>query len=146
MSKSKCFRGRLGALLFVALIVVPFAPQIGCAAELSEAQRAYLKKLDGPILLRGDYFKAIAAAYEDFSKRLERDAVKSRALTGEEANHSQWLSRIENYDINVEEAGTMILVSFSPTVRGDPPIIFGGVVNYQVDRKTFQIVSKTAIK
>jgi hypothetical protein len=133
-------------LVLLALTSMPIAPQIACAAELSEAQRAYLKKLDGPILLRGDYFKAIAAAYEDFSKRLERDAFKSRTLTGEEANHSQWLSRVENYDIDVKRADNMIFVSFAPTVRGDAPIIFGGVVNYQIDRKTFQIVEKTPVK
>ena len=154
MQKSKCLdsplmaitRSLLKPILCAIVASILLAPQIIHGSELSPAQKEYLKKLDGPILLRGDYFKAIAAAYEDFSKRLERDAFKSRVLTGEEASHSQWLSHIENYDIDVEQSDTMFLVSFAPTVRGDAPIVLGGVVKYHVDRKTFQITDKTAIK
>jgi hypothetical protein len=40
----------------------------------------------------------------------------------------------------------MFLVSFAPTVRGDAQIVFGGVVKYHIDRKTFQVTEKTAIK
>jgi len=71
---------------------------------------------------------------------------KSKILNGEEATRFQWLSHIENYDINIEQTDTLFFVYFSPTVRGDPPIILGGVVKYEIDRKTFQVASKTAIK
>jgi hypothetical protein len=115
-------------------------------ADLSTAQKEYLKKLDGPVLLRGDYFKAITIAYEDFAKRLARDESKSKILNGEEATRFQWLSHIENYDINIEQTDTMFIVYFSPTVRGDAPIILGGGIKYEFDRKTFQMAEKTPIK
>jgi hypothetical protein len=102
--------------------------------------------LSAPVLIRGDYFKAITVAFEDFSKRLARDESKSKALSGEEATRFAWLSHIENYDVNVEQTESMFLVYFSPTVRGEAPIILGGVVKYQIDRKTFQVATKTSIK
>ncbi|HWX35835.1 MAG TPA: hypothetical protein VNZ53_51515 [Steroidobacteraceae bacterium] len=137
------------ARLLLALITLIFHPlfvQAVHGAELSAAQTEYLKKLDEPVLLRGDYFKAITIAYEDFSKRLARNESKSKIVNGAETTRFQWLSHIQNYDIHIEQTDTMFLVYFSPTVRGDPPIILGGVAKYEIDRKTFQVAAKTTIK
>jgi hypothetical protein len=146
----RCPTDRLSiALMLLGLTVFGiFAPSHRPAhgAELSEAQKEYLKKLDRPVLLRGDYFKAITIAYKDFSKRLERDEFKSKILDGEEATSFQWLSRIENYDIHIEQTDTQFIVYFSPTVRGDAPIIMGGVIEYEIDCKTFQFTSKSTGK
>jgi hypothetical protein len=133
-------------LALATLSIYTLSVQMVHGAELSAAQKEYLKKLDGPVLLRGDYFKAITIAFEDFSKRLARDESKSKVLNGEEATRFEWLSHIENYDVNVEQTDSMFLVYFSPTVRGDAPIILGGVVKYEIDRKTFQVATKTSIK
>jgi hypothetical protein len=58
----------------------------------------------------------------------------------------EWLSHVENYDIDVAQTSTTFVVSFSPTVRGNPPIILGGTVKYEIDRKTLQILEKRSIK
>jgi hypothetical protein len=37
-------------------------------------------------------------------------------------------------------------VQIGPTLRGDMPIVFGGGARYEIDKRTFAIVSKTHIK
>lgn len=138
--------GSSAALMLLGLIIFGIfapSPRPAHGAELSAAQKEYLKKLDGPVVLRGDHFKAITIAYKEFAKRLERDEFKSKTLGGEEATTFQWLSRIENYDIHIEQTDTQFIVFFSPTVRGDAPIIMGGVTEYEIDRKTFQLTGKS---
>lgn len=115
-------------------------------AELTAAQKEYLKKLDGPIVLRGDYFKAISVAYQDFSKRLAANEAKSKIHDGDAATTLQWLSHIENYDIDIEQTDAAFIVYFSATVRGDAPMILGGIVKYEIDRKTFGITEKSTHK
>ena len=49
-------------------------------------QREYLKKLDGPILLRGDYFKAVLTAYSDFSGELTKKEAAGTLQTLQTGN------------------------------------------------------------
>jgi hypothetical protein len=137
------------ALMVLALIVLTISAsslRLARGSELSAAQKEYLKKLDEPVVLRGDYFKAINVAYADYSKTLAGFDAKSKIADGQRATTLDWLSHIENYDIHVEQTNATFIVYFPPTVRGDAPIIMGGIAEYEIDRKTFQIISKSTGK
>jgi|ERR1700735_970922 len=139
---------RVSLILLTVTLVGILAPSLRPAqgAELSTAQKEYLRKLDAPVVLRGDYFRAVTVAYADYSKTLAAYQARSKNGSGERASTLQWLSHIENYDIRVEQTNTTFVVSFPPTVRGDAPIIMGGVTQYEIDRKTFQIRGKSTGK
>lgn len=115
--------------------------------ELSKAQLEYLNKLKGPVVVRGDYFKAITVAFKDFElTTLNANASKARAAGSEISESLIWLSKIENYDIDVELGDGVIAVWFSPTVRGDAPMILGGNTKYEIDSQSFAIVRKGTSK
>jgi hypothetical protein len=135
-------RAMLVPLAVTLLFISATSPRFAHGAELTATQQAYLKKLDQPVVLRGDYFKAITVAYKDFSNRLAADGARSTIEDGQRATTLQWLSHIENYDIDVEQTDAAFVVYFSSTVRGDAPIILGGTVKYEIDRKTFKITTK----
>src|ERR1700749_3593190 len=88
---------KLVLLGLTTLSIVCLSRQMVHSAELSSAQKEYLKKLDAPVVLRGDYFRAVTIAYQDFSKRLAENEAHSKVETGERAITLRWLSQIENY-------------------------------------------------
>jgi hypothetical protein len=104
--------------------------------------REYLRKLDEPIILRGDYFKATLAAYNDFLQVL---ATNATAPSGNKDLNTK-LSKIENFDISIQQSNSSYTVQIGPTLRGDMPVVFGGGATYQIDKKTFSIQSKTLLK
>jgi hypothetical protein len=55
---------------------------------------------------------------------------------------ASWLSKIENYDINVSQSGRHIVVIFNPTVRGKFMPVLGGGARYEIDKETFAILKK----
>lgn len=110
--------------------------------------KEYLRKLDEPILLRGDYFKATMVAYHDFLKtKLASNAAMANiyARNGNKELYIK-LSKIENFDISIEQSESFYTVDIGPTLRGDMPIVFGGGAVYQIDKKTFLIKSKMLTK
>lgn len=110
-----------------------------------QAMIDYIKSLDKPIELRGDYLKAVMTAYnQDFSKVLEKhkQQISIDKNVQERSSHFAFLSKLENYDVLIELKGKDYAVSFGPTVRGDAPEIFGGGAQYLVDGKTFEIKDK----
>ena len=117
--------------------------------------KEYLRKLDEPILLRGDYFKATMVAYHDFLKTMlasnaamaniyARNGYKD-ASAGDQELYTK-LSKIKNFDISIEQSESLYTVDIGPTLRGDMPIVFGGGAVYQIDKKTFSIKSKMLTK
>lgn len=110
-----------------------------------QAMIDYIKSLDKPIELRGDYLKAVMTAYnQDFSKLLQKQkqAISIDKNLQKRNFHFAFLSKLENYDVLIELKGKDYFVSFGPTVRGDAPEIFGGGAQYLVDGKTFEIKDK----
>lgn len=117
--------------------------------------KEYLRKLDEPILLRGDYFKATMVAYHDFLKtKLASNAAMANiyarngykdASAGDQELYTK-LSKIKNFDISIEQSESFYTVDIGPTLRGDMPIVFGGGAVYQIDKKTFAIKSKMLTK
>lgn len=113
---------------------------------LTPMQREYLKKLEGPIILRGDYFKAVSVAYSDFEKELSKNADAARAPDAPNKALLDWTSKIENYDIHIAKKGELISVDFIPTVRGNFMPVLGGGGHHDVSGSSFQIESKLLSK
>lgn len=107
-------------------------------------------KLDEPIVIRGDYFKAVLTAYQrDFANEILKDkAKKAETRRGTEGEFPllDFLSKIENYDIAVELKDGNYIVSFGPTPRKGAPEIFGGGAHYIIEAKTFKIIEKRYTK
>jgi hypothetical protein len=128
------------ASVLAATLCVPFAASSSWA--LTPAQEAYLKKLDAPILLRGDYFNAVMAAYKDFADELAKNAAAAKSADTPNKQLADWLSKIEHFDIQVEQTKESFIVEFGPTVRGNFLPVLGGGARYVIDRNTFTITSR----
>jgi hypothetical protein len=137
----------LSATLFIGMAAMSLKP---CYAvdqlTLSPAAKRQLKKLDEPIVLRGDFFKAVQAAYDDFAKDLATKETSSSPQDPESIELVRWLSKIENYDIDVEQSSSSYVVLFGVTLRDNAPLVFGGGARYVIDKQTFQIVEKKKFK
>jgi hypothetical protein len=143
---------RFVAVAVLCLVWFPCAK--GESPETSQAHE-YLRKLDQPVLLRGDYFKAALVAYSDFLQVLAMNAALVNTEGAPDSNAPvplrnnglyAKLSKIENFDINIEQSDSYYTVQIGPTLRGDMPLVFGGGVRYQIDKSTFSIKSKTPLK
>ena len=121
-------------------LVVPTAARAGPPAK--KLQREYLRELEKPIVLRGDYFKAVMAAYADFAKQLSRYGAVATASRSRSKELTIWVSKIEDYDIRVSQKGEIITVMFIPTVRGNFLPVLGGGATYAVDDRSFMIRSR----
>ena len=147
-------RGKIGgfaeSLFFFALLLLPMIATVANVPLVQAAetpmQREYLKKLDGPVLLRGDYFKATMSAYSDFESELSKNASAATAADTPNPSLASWLSKIENYDIHVSQSAGHIVVQFNPTVRGKFMPVLGGGARYEIDKTSFSILSKVFSK
>lgn len=113
---------------------------------LSAAARKQLKELEKPIILRGDYFRAVQVAYEDFSHELANKESGASSLDADSAKLVHWLARIENYDIYVDQSASSYIVQFDVTMRNHAPPVFGGGARYTIDRTTFAVTEKVGLK
>jgi hypothetical protein len=138
----------LKSTIFAVLLLAVMSGSVPAEAPPpSDWRQEYLKKLDQPILLRGDYFKAVLAAYEDFSHTLAENDAAARSDAPRNRDLSRLMSKIENFDIGVSQTNTDYLVDFAITFRGgDPLMVTGGGTHYVVDRHTFKIKEKTLRK
>jgi hypothetical protein len=71
------------------------------------------------------------------------------ALRGSQAQGDQTekrLSRMENYDIHIEQDADNYMVHGAPTLRDHGQEVFGGASTYVVRRITFQIAQVTPSK
>lgn len=130
----------LHTAMLVMLIAMFPAERTLAAIPLNPAQKEYLTKLDEPIILRGDFFRAVMAAYEDFGKLLRKRAQEAPTATNQML--TERLSKVDNFDINVERSEGTIVVEFVVTVRGGHDPVFGGGARYIIDGTTFAITEK----
>ncbi len=128
-------------LLGATIAIFPLAQAAETAMQLE-----YLKKLDEPVLLRGDYFKATMSAYSDFESELSKNARAATAADTPNPSLASWLSKIENYDIHVSQSAGRVVVQFNPTVRGKFMPVLGGGARYEIDKESFVILSKVFSK
>jgi hypothetical protein len=140
-SESMFYFALMLLLMIATIAIIPRAR----AAE-TPMQREYLKKLDEPVLLRGDYFKAAMSAYSDFESELSKNASAATSANTPNPSLASWLSKIENYDIHVSQSAGHIVVQFNPTVRGKFLPVLGGGARYEIDKGSFAILSKVFSK
>jgi hypothetical protein len=139
--------GTIATVCYTAMSCVLMQSSFGAdLPPLSPAAKAKLEKLEEPIVLRGDYFKAVKAAYEDFARELDAKQAFANTQDPDRAELIRWLSRIENYDIHVERTRTSYEVDFQVTLRNSAPMVFGGGALYVIDPATFSITKKTLLK
>ena len=130
---------RAGLATFMVFVV---AVSGVCLADepANSVTEQFMKNPDLPVIVRGDYFKAVEVAYRDFLKVLARRARESKSLAGSVSELELRLSKIENYDIHVEQTPSSYTVWFRPTMRDTDHIVMGGGATYTVDRSAFSII------
>jgi hypothetical protein len=92
--------------------------------------------LNDELVVRGDYFRAMTVAYDDFSKQL------TESTKGPNKEFSDHMSRIENYNFKVAAGPARYVVWISPRMSDDYPVIFGGQGTYILDAQTFKVLEK----
>ena len=116
-------------------------------ASMGTAFKEFMSAPDRPVILRGDYLKASMVAYQDFAKRLARKASEAQSRTANDREFSERLSKLENYDISIDQTPSSYVVQFGPTVRGNVfGVVFGGGMRYVIDRRTFAISERVGLK
>ena len=136
----------------VAILLMAFSgprvvhAQTQSQLTLSATEQKQVKALDRPVVLRGDYFKAVESAYSDFAKYLASKRTESAPQDEDNRKLVDWLSSIENYDIHVRQMSASYQVRFEVTLRNNSPPVFGGGASYLIDGSSFQIIRKTFSK
>jgi hypothetical protein len=132
------------AVLCLAVCATSF-----CAADeaaMSSVFKQFMAAPDSPIILRGDYLKATLVAYQDFAKTLLRKAGEASSNGANNPELAAKLSKIENYDISIDQTPSSYVVQFGPKVRDNASDVFGGGAQYVIDRKTFTVSKKVGLK
>jgi hypothetical protein len=131
-----------------AVLSLVFGPPALCAADeasMAAVFKQFMATPDRPTILRGDYLKAAIVAYQDFARHLAQLAAETHSNTGNEMTDK--LSKLENYDISVDQTPSFYVVQFGPTVRDNIfGVMFGGGVRYEIDRRTFAISNRVSVK
>jgi hypothetical protein len=115
-------------------------------ASMSAVFKQFMATPDEPAILRGDYFKATMAAYQDFAKLLSRKAKQAHSDNTGDSQLASKLSKIENYDISIDQTPSSYIVQLGPTVRDSEDVVFGGGARYEIDRSSFAITKRTYLK
>jgi len=94
------------------------------------------------VVIRGDYFRAAQAAYEDYSKKLLKRAQEAAQDGTSDKKLSEYLSHIENFNIQVGAGHGRYTVWVLARASEDFPVIFGGDALYVIDARDFKILEK----
>lgn len=85
--------------------------------------------------------------YGDFAKVLARRGAKASGARDEDSSeYPLRMSKIESYDIYIEESGDAYRIHIAPTRREPLHEVFGGGATYVVDRASFRITNITLSK
>ena len=84
--------------------------------------------VNAEVIIRGDYFHGATVAYQDYrSKLFERLTFSGPTPpTPDQTKFSEYLSKIENYNIEVSDGGGHYVVRIYPRLSQDHPVVFGG--------------------
>lgn len=121
--------------LVILLPTVIFADD----AKKSTPGQCYKLTLEcNAILIKGNYFKAAQAVYE---QDLKTELAKFKGDNDE----SRYLSNINNYDFYVEPIDEGYKVGVGLTMRPGAPDYFGAI-HYEVDAKTYKILKREKVR
>ena len=129
---------RLFLLLFGILGALSISISLADDASMGTAFKQFMASPDSPIILRGDYLKAVTIAFHDFS------SSKTFRSPQQDANGP---AAMEDFDFSIDLTPNSYIVQFGPKVRGDPShVVFGGGARYEIDRASFKILERTGLK
>lgn len=95
------------------------------------------------LVIKGEYLHAVLVAEKDFSVRIASRASKLKNnATNTDNKLAEYLSKIDNYNIEIGFGNNRYLVWITPRLSDEFPIIFGADALYTIDSKTFQIIDK----
>jgi hypothetical protein len=138
---------RLGKIMCTTVLLFAVFTVVSVADDVSSSvTEQFMKNPDLPVIVRGDYFKAIQVAYQDFSKVLTRRGRDTNPSNNSNQDLGLRLSKIENYDIHVDQTPSTYSVWFRPSMRGTGEVVMGGGATYTVDRNTFSITERVLSK
>jgi hypothetical protein len=130
----------------VCLAILLFSWSSAQERQLDTSMREFLNNPDRPVVLKGDYMKALLSAYDDFGKILTKHAKDAGAPGSANPELARRLAQIEAYDIQIDLHDQTYLVRFVPTVRDQAHVTFGGGATYTISRKDFKIIDRTLSK
>jgi hypothetical protein len=134
-------------LAFAACLAILFSSWSSAQeSQLDISMREFLNNPDRPVVLKGDYLKALLSAYDDFGKILTKHANDARASGSANPELARRLAQIEAYDIQIDLHDQTYLVRFVPTIRDQAHVTFGGGATYTISRKDFKIMDRTLSK
>lgn len=92
-------------------------------------------------VIRGDYLRAGVIAYSDFSELLKK-AQQPTEAPDEGGDLVNYMSRIENYNIEISLGSGRYIIWIHPRLSKEFPAIFGGDAKYVIDAASFQVLEK----
>lgn len=92
------------------------------------------------LIIKGEYLHAVLIAEKDFSARMAEKSSLKGVKT--DARLAEYLSNIDNYNIEIGSGKGRFLIWFIPRLTTDFPVIFGSDALYTIDSKTFQMLDK----
>ena len=134
-------------LAFAACLTILFCSWSSAQeSQLDTSMREFLNNPDRPVVLKGDYLKALLLAYDDFETILTKHAKDAGAPGSANPELARRLAQVEAYDIQIELHDQTYLVRFVPTIRDQAHVTFGGGATYMIGRKDFKIIDRTLSK
>jgi hypothetical protein len=112
-------------------------------AHMASAFKQFMAAPDGPIILRGDYFKAALIAYRDFAKVVAPSLQDGTAHDPKQARNRP---DIRDYDISIDQTPAVFIVQFGAANRDPSHVVFGGGAKYTIDRASLKILNRTLLK
>jgi len=121
----------------VVLAWLCFSPKV------FSAQQEAIDWQNKELIIKGDYLHAILIAEKDFSARIaNRASNPERQKTKADHKLAEYLSKIDNYNIEIGMGNNRYLVWITPRLTKEFPVIFGGDALYIIDADTFQLIEK----
>lgn len=93
------------------------------------------------LIVKGEYLRALLVVEKDFVAHLNEKAEKMKKKGIKyDVKSSNYLSKIENYNIEVGTGKGKYAIWISPRLSDEFPGFFGGDAFYTIDSKTFKLL------
>jgi hypothetical protein len=131
---------RVFEMIKQTVLLLLMAATISCAQA---APRDDVNWINLEVVIRGDYFRAVQVAYEDYSIKLLKRAKDAAAPDGTgDKKLAEYLSHIEHFNIQVGAGHGRYNVWILARASEEFPVIFGGDALYIIDDRDFKVIEK----
>ena len=93
------------------------------------------------LIIKGEYLKVLMVIEKDFISRINN--VREKLSKNEKNNNNKladYLSKIENYNIEIAVGNGKYTVWVTPRTSREFPVIFGGDAIYTIDSTSFNLL------